>query len=185
MTAQLWEKSKRSLLTCVSLTSSFTFSLLTLCLFTSFFSLCLPLSIFCWYLCHRHSSHSPVVVDVNGCHCIAKVGPHLEQITNNIQLAYNHTMVQRSLSFLSFSVSMSLLFLPLPPPEAFLLSSSISQSHNTPGALFFPLFMELRVRASVNSSRGMESGIWTPLKLTPRQIQWGLGFSGLLSYHVW
>lgn len=130
---QARDTSKRSLLTCVLVTSSFTSNSLT---FTSLFSLCLPLSIFCQHPCH--SIHSPVVVDVDGCHCVAKVGPHLEYITNNTQLAYNYTTVQRSLSFLSFSVSMSPLYLPPPPLEAFLLSSSTPQSLNTLWSLRLP-----------------------------------------------
>ena len=98
--------------------------------------ICLPFThsvtlspFFYHHLCHHHSIHSPVTVDVSGCHCVAKVGPHLEHIINKTQLVCNHTMVHRSLSFLSFSFSMSSLLYPAPPPpEAFVFNLSIPQS---------------------------------------------------------
>lgn len=43
-----------------------------------------------------YSGPSPIVVDVSCCHCVAKVGPHLEHITNMTQLACNHTNVLTS-----------------------------------------------------------------------------------------
>lgn len=59
-------------------------------------------------------SLSPIVVDVSGCHCITKVRPHLEKITNKSRLACNHTMV--ILDQFYFSISSSSL-----PPWRFTL----------------------------------------------------------------
>lgn len=104
------------------------FSSMSLCPFTHAVSQFL---IFYHHLSRCHSVHSPVVVNVGGCHCVAEVGPHLERITNKTQLACNHTTVHRSLSFLSFSFSVyffPLLCPPTPPPEAFLFNLSIPQS---------------------------------------------------------
>lgn len=69
----------------------------------SFHSLCFPFPNFFAIMPHRRSSHSPVVVDVGGRHRVAEVGAHLERITNKTRLAFNHTTMHRSLSFLSFS----------------------------------------------------------------------------------
>lgn len=111
------------------LTSSVIFSLLFEFIFISLSPTLSRFPLFYHHLCHRHSIHSPVTVDVSGCHCIAKVGPHLEHIINKSQLACNHTMVHRSLSFLSFSYSVSSLLYPEPPPpEAFVFNLSIPQS---------------------------------------------------------
>lgn len=133
MRVTVWETfhTKFTLLTSISVTSPL-FLVTCLNLYSFPFSLISPTlspyPLFCHHLCYRHSSHSPVVVDVGGCHCIAKVGPHLEHITKT-QLACNHTTVHRSLSFLSFSFSVSSLLYPPPlPPEAFLFNLSIPQS---------------------------------------------------------
>lgn len=92
----------------------------------SFHPFRLPFPSFCHHLSHCRSSHSPVIVDVSGCYRVAEVGPHLEHITNKNQLACNHTRVHRSLSFLSFSFSMSFfLFIPstITSPRSFLTQS--------------------------------------------------------------
>lgn len=142
----------------VSLTSSFPFSrMFYISLpFLSFHPFCLP---FRHPPSHRHSIHSPIVVDVGGCHCVAEVGPHLEHITNKTQLACNHTTVHRSLSLLSFSFSMSFFsFVPsATTPRSFPLQSL---NPTIPRGLLYSLFMKLSVRASVSSRRGRGSGDW-------------------------
>lgn len=161
MTEQVWETSQK-----VTLSSLFHLLLLH---FQSHFSPLsvtspilgfLPFAISCHHLPHRHPMiHSPVVVDVGGCHCVAEVGPHLERITNKARLACNHTTVHRSLSFLSFSPSMSFFsFVPsAATPRSFPLQSL---NPTIPRGLLFSLFMELSVRASVSSRRGRGSGDW-------------------------
>ncbi len=85
------------------------------------------------------SLHSPVVVDVSGCHRVAKVRPHLEHITNKTQLVCNHTTRCVDPVFLSFSFFSFVLY-----QQSQKLSSSISQSHNPLGSPLLP-FMALSV----------------------------------------
>lgn len=100
------------------------------CSFISFPTFYHSFPIYYHQLPQCHSSHLPVTVDVGGCHRVAKVGPHLERITNKTQSACNHTTVHRSL-FFSFIFSLHVLFPFLypqpPPPEAFLFNLSIPQ----------------------------------------------------------
>lgn len=87
-----------------------------------------PSSVLCY------SGPSPVAVDVSCCHRVAKVGPHLEDITSTTQSACNHTDVLTSFLFLSPSQFSPFLFcimhggFPIWSPLCTEVSNSTSQS---------------------------------------------------------
>lgn len=148
---QAWETSTKSQFVSISMTASVTFSLI--------FDLTLPFPFlpFHHHLCPHFPTHSPIAVDVSGRHRVAEVGPHLEQITNKTLLACNHTEAHRSLSFLSFSFSMSFFFslvASTTTPRSF---PPQSLNPTIPWGVFGSFFTELSVWASVSWRKGRGS----------------------------